>query len=94
MQGLDIGYAKGGVMATNSRDHTGVRYGRIVGVSPTSKRKATYIVWLWRCDCGVEFEESATHFVSRGSSGCPECSKKNVATLSLPISLVNRITKL
>ena len=57
-------------------DHTGVRYGKAVGIRPTEKRsKSKNIVWLWKCDCGTEFEAIAAPFVYRNySAGCRSCS--------------------
>lgn len=58
-------------------DHRGVRYGKVVGISPTDNRYRKSIIWLWKCDCGQEFEALATNFVSAGHSrGCGDCVKK------------------
>jgi hypothetical protein len=59
-------------------DHTGVRYGKAVGISPTEKAKYKQKVWLWKCDCGNEFESVAGNFVyDQHSNGCPACVSKN-----------------
>ena len=61
-------------------DHAGVRYGRIVGIRPTDKSRNEQIVWLWKCDCGTEFEAVAGNYVHRGwSSGCRACAKASKA---------------
>lgn len=60
-----------------AKDYTGVRFGRIVGLRPTEKRRNKQIVWVWKCDCGDEFEQVAGNFSFSGhSGGCPECVKK------------------
>lgn len=46
-------------------DHTGIRYGKAVGVRPTNERKGKQIIWEWRCDCGVIFASVAGNFVHR-----------------------------
>lgn len=58
-------------------DHTGVRYGKIIGLRPTGESKNSQKVWLWLCDCGEEFESVAGTFVhNNNSNGCPSCAKK------------------
>lgn len=68
-----------GTMKSKRLDHTGKRYGSVVGVSPIDKLKYSQIVWLWKCDCGEEFESVAGNFVHKGSSGCPECVRKSAS---------------
>lgn len=58
-------------------DRVGVRFGLVVGIRTTGKDQHGNIVWLWRCDCGGEFEATAGNFVrKKWSSGCPECAEK------------------
>ena len=60
-----------------ARDHTGVRYGRAVGIRPTGETRFSQRVWLWKCDCGTEFESVAGNYVyANYSPGCPVCAKK------------------
>lgn len=62
---------------TKAKDCTGVRFGRIVGLRPTEKRRNNQVVWVWKCDCGEEFEQVAGNFWARSNSaGCPICVKK------------------
>lgn len=58
------------------KDHTGVRYGKIVGLRPTDIRQNSQVVWEWQCDCGKVFYKTAGHFVHKGYSfGCEDCVK-------------------
>ena len=58
-------------------DHTGVRYGKIIGLRPTGESKYEQKVWLWLCDYGEKFESVAGTFVyNKHSNGCPACAKK------------------
>lgn len=54
-------------------DHTGVRYGRAVGISRAGKKKNSQIVWVWKCDCGEEFESVAGNFVHNNNGACEKC---------------------
>lgn len=56
------------------RDHTLVRYGKIVGIEPTENRAYEQVVWRWKCDCGNVFESVPGNFVKRGKGQCPECN--------------------
>ena len=60
-----------------AKDYTGVRYGKAVGIRPTGEsNKCKQRVWLWKCDCGEEFESPAAPFVYKNySAGCRACSK-------------------
>ena len=62
---------------TARKDHTGIRYGKVVGVSATDKVKHSQIVWKWKCDCGEEFESVAGTFVYKSNGSCPRCAKDN-----------------
>ena len=59
------------------KDHTGVKYGKAVGVSATDKTKNSQVVWKWKCDCGAEFEAVAGNFVYKNNGSCPTCAKEN-----------------
>lgn len=56
-------------------DHTGVRYGKAVGIRPTGKSgNSQQRIWLWKCDCGAEFESIASNFIRNSySPGCQAC---------------------
>lgn len=61
-------------MTVNKRDHTAVRYGKVVGIEPTENRACEQVVWKWKCDCGNIFESIAGNFVKRGKGQCPNCN--------------------
>lgn len=59
---------------SKAKDHTGVRYGRAVGIRPTALRESKQIVWEWQCDCGEVFLRVAGGFVyGKYSPGCEKC---------------------
>jgi len=53
-------------------DHTGVRYGRLVGIKYVSTTPSRQSIWLFQCDCGntTEVMASAAKFGSTLSCGC------------------------
>ena len=58
------------------KDITGERFGTLTAVKPTEKRDSNgCIMWLWRCDCGSEFEYSSS-LIYRKNPMCPTCTKK------------------
>lgn len=64
-------------------DLTGKRFGWLVALEPTEKRKKTSVIWRCRCDCGNEVE-CETENLTRGkvrSCGCLQADqrKKNMA---------------
>lgn len=58
-------------------DHTGIRYGKAVGVRYTGRKHKGKRIWVWQCDCGAYFEAVSSDFVHRDySPGCPSCAKE------------------
>ena len=53
----------------------GERHGTLTAVKPTEKRYYGQSVWLWRCDCGEEFEYSSS-LIYRKKPMCPTCTEK------------------
>lgn len=54
------------------KDMTGQRYGRLVAIEPTDKRRNRIVIWRFRCDCGKIVERVGSD-VRRGdtqSCGC------------------------
>lgn len=79
---------------TKAKDCTGVRFGRIVGLRPTEKRRNKQIVWVWKCDCGNEFEQVAGTFrYKNDSSGCPECARRNKILKTAGQNATHRMSK-
>lgn len=56
-------------------DYTGKRFGRLTGIKYIKDSPHTSI-WLWRCDCGTEFEHSAKSIVAGNCVCCPDCARK------------------
>lgn len=55
----------------NSKDRTGLRYGRLVALYPINKRVGTNIVWHCKCDCGNEIDIDGSQLGTRVfSCGC------------------------
>lgn len=55
---------------------SGERFGTLTAVRPTDKKDNNgNIIWLWRCDCGEEFEQSLV-LINRKNPACPTCTKK------------------
>ena len=58
--------------ANRALDLTGRRFGRLVALAPTDKRRKTSVIWRCRCDCGRE-TECESEALTRGhvqSCGC------------------------
>lgn len=54
----------------------GERFGTLIAVRPTDRKdNSGCIIWLWRCDCGAEFEQSLS-LIYRKYPACPTCTKK------------------
>ena len=56
-------------------DYSGVRFGNVVGRFQTEKRRHGQVVWVWKCDCGEEFEAEPSDFKKGKRVSCKECSK-------------------
>ncbi len=52
------------------RDLTGMRFGKLVALSPTGERKNTSVVWLCRCDCGNTAEVSSRQLLGGYVKSC------------------------
>lgn len=57
-------------MATRIKDLTGKRFGRLVALGPTAKRRHHKVVWLCRCDCGMEVQAAGTLLTGGGTASC------------------------
>lgn len=53
-------------------DLAGRRFGKLVGLEPTDKRRDAKIVWRFRCDCG-KIHEAIGRNVSRGAAKTCGC---------------------
>lgn len=57
-----------------AKDITGQRFGSLVAIKPTDKRKHGYIVWVCKCDCGKEVEVCSSHLTNGYIKSCG-CSR-------------------
>ena len=78
---------------SRAKDHTGVRYGIVVGLRPTEKRMYKQIVWEWQCDCGEVFEMVAGNFLYRGTGSCEKCGKLNAKVATIAAKTTHGMTK-
>lgn len=53
-----------------SKDLTGKRFGKLVAIKPTEKRRDRSVVWECECDCGNRFYTTAKSLLNGGSTSC------------------------
>lgn len=53
-----------------TKDLTGLVFGRLTAIEPTEKRKRGYIVWKCKCQCGKEVEVETGLLTSGGTKSC------------------------
>lgn len=73
-------------MNTNYSNYLGKRFGKLVAINKTGKRRNQRIVWLCQCDCGNQCETSS-EYLQRGSAKTCGCKYK----LSIPKAAVKII---
>jgi hypothetical protein len=69
-----------GEQARNFKDHTGIRYARLLVVAPIHRRKPSgkkVVDWLCRCECGNESRQSAADLQSGKAKSCG-CLRREV----------------
>lgn len=64
------GCLKKELLSERSKDLTGKRFGKLVAIKPTKKRKDRSVVWECECDCGNRFYTPAKFLLSGGSTSC------------------------
>lgn len=62
----------------NSRDIVGNRYGRLLVVAQTDRRRGRHIIWECKCDCGATCSASSDALRSGDKSSCG-CLRREVA---------------
>lgn len=70
-----------------ARDWSGHRHGMLTFVRPTDQRRAGYVVWAVRCDCGSEGFVSSQHISDRmmlDNCGCCPRKRPNGWMLECP----------
>src|SRR5687767_1350426 len=55
-------------------DLTGQRWGKVVALSFVRRDARRHSVWRFRCDCGSEFERSATDVRETAKAFTPSCN--------------------
>ena len=53
-----------------TRDLTNQRFGKLIALEPTNKRKGTNVVWKCQCDCGNICEVDTGHLTTGGTKSC------------------------
>ncbi|MBP3210370.1 MAG: hypothetical protein J6M64_10790 [Oscillospiraceae bacterium] len=66
------------LFGTRAIDRTGMRYGRLTAIEPTTDRQGGSIVWRCRCDCGNEVKVRGNSLSTGQCWCCGRClSEKN-----------------
>jgi hypothetical protein len=60
----------GSIAVARFKDITGQRFGRLVALHPTNKRRRGCVVWRCVCDCGKQIEASAWHLRGGATRSC------------------------
>lgn len=60
---------------SRKKDLTGMRFGKLTAVEPTSERKNGYTIWICRCDCG-NIVHVPSRFLKNGWSSSCGCQEK------------------
>lgn len=55
---------------TSFKNLTNQKFGRLLAICPTKKRKHRFVVWLCRCDCGNLVEAKSGQLASGGTKSC------------------------
>ena len=55
------------------KDLTGKRFGKLIALYPTNKRKSGNIVWHCRCDCGNTVDVSSGELTRKTRNGTKSC---------------------
>jgi len=63
-------------------DLTGQRFGRLVAIEPTNKKKNGSIVWKCQCDCGNMYEAAAMRLVQNRIESCGCVPNKHMIVLT------------
>lgn len=78
------------------KDLTGQRFGKLVVLEETEKRKNKSVVWKCQCDCGNFIELSTKELRSAGVLSCKECKVKRQPISGLTEDIIgkkfNRLT--
>ena len=70
-------------MKTKAIDMTGKRYSSLIALRVAGKATSRDIKWLFRCDCGTEFEANGYYARSGKIINCPTCAAERSRTASV-----------
>lgn len=68
--------------AHNFQDLSGLRFGRLTAIRYAGKNENRMARWVFRCDCGTEFETDGSS-VTRGQTRSCGCLRKETAARTL-----------
>jgi len=68
-----------GCLQRESKDLTGLRFGRLVALKPTDEHKQGSVVWKCKCDCGNETLTLGVNLVNGRTRSCGCLQKERVA---------------
>jgi hypothetical protein len=75
-------------------DLTGARFGHLVILSKTEKRRSTYVVWKAKCDCGRECEVTSLQLHYCENTACcghVDCQYRRKANSHARVDLTGRV---
>lgn len=70
-------------------DMTGNRHGDVVAIRPVGACTSGDAKWLFRCDCGQQFEASGYAVRSGKTISCPACAKERIRLASVKHGLTD-----
>ena len=59
-------------------DIRGQKFGELIAIEPTDKRRGSYIIWRCRCSCGKEVFATAKHLRSGNTKSCGHVRRSNI----------------
>ena len=63
------------------KDISGARYGRLIALYPTDKRKRGNVVWMCKCECGNMFETTVAQLNASQTLSCG-CMRREKAIVN------------
>lgn len=66
------------------------RFGKLLVIEETEKRKNKSIVWKCKCDCGNIIELSTKNLRSDGIIQCPNCGNHREPSKPIPENIINK----
>ena len=69
---------RGAYVMSRKKNLSGMRFGKLTAVEPTSERKNGYTIWICKCDCG-NIVRVPSRFLKNGWSSSCGCEGKKEA---------------